>query len=512
MISPVSLERERIRRGGLYAFMRAAWHLVEPSTPYLDNWHIRKICRELQAVTFGETRNLAVHIPPGCMKSLIVEVFWPAWTWSLDHAEGDAVTAGPGVRFISASFDADLTRRDAKRSLELMQSPWYRERWPHVNVPRDAAAGSYENPSGGWRFATSIKGKVTGRHGHVFIVDDPIKPKEATKAGIEQAKEWWTGTRPTRFAVPEKSVTVLIMQRLHAEDPGGLAEEENKKAEREGRTLPWKIVRFPMEFEPAYACPEDERTEEGEPLWPERFSPDTIESLKAELGRRNAAAQLQQRPVPDGGLIFQRTWFGVWVPPAVSLPVLEGVRTIALPDKFDIVCQSWDCTFKDASTSDYVCGRVVARKGASFFTLEQVKRRMGFHETLAEIRAMTRKWPKAVAKLVEDKANGSAIIETLQKEIPGIIAVNPEGGKEARANAVSPLYEAGNVYDPHPALQNWVEESWDSFVAFPTAAHDDDVDAATQALLWLYKKRSNTAEAMRVIGEQLRRGINVLGV
>src|SRR5262249_2093600 len=134
-------------------------------------------------------------------------------------------------------------------------------------------------------------------------------------------------------------------------------------------------------------------------------------------------------------------------------------------------------------SSDYVVGQVWGIKGADKYLLDQVREHLSFGATVNEIRTLTTKWPKAHTKLVEDKANGTAVIETLKHEISGLIPVQPEGGKEARAHAVSSEVEAHNVYLPQHAP--WVHDFVEECAAFPASAHDDQVDAMTQALLRL---------------------------
>lgn len=150
--------------------------------------------------------------------------------------------------------------------------------------------------------------------------------------------------------------------------------------------------------------------------------------------------------------------------------------------------QSWDCAFKGLETSDYVVGQVWACSGSCFLLLDQTRARMDYPATLAAIRRVSNSWPQCIAKLIEDKANGSAVIAMLQNEIAGILAVNPEGGKVARAAAVSPLIEAGNVYLPHPQWMPWVQDFLDECASFPNGANDDQVDAMTQALLWWHNR------------------------
>lgn len=174
-----------------------------------------------------------------------------------------------------------------------------------------------------------------------------------------------------------------------------------------------------------------------------------------------------------------------------------GDDVAILPSSFDIQLQSWDCTFKDKDTSDYVSGQVWGRSGVDNYLLDRHHERMGIVDTMKAIQVMTSKWPNAIAKLIEDKANGSAVIEMLQKKIKGIVAINPQGGKEVRAQAVAPLWEAGNVYLPHPLWKSYTDEILDELTAFPNADHDDDVDSMSQALVRMDHKPIRTRRTER---------------
>lgn len=169
----------------------------------------------------------------------------------------------------------------------------------------------------------------------------------------------------------------------------------------------------------------------------------------------------------------------------VSLPngTLTAITALEAPYRVDEQIQSWDCSFKDLETSDYVVGQAWARVGSAFLLADQVRARMDCPATVRAIRVLSQKWPGTLAKLIEDKANGSAVIQMLTLELPGILPVNPSGGKIARAAAVSPLIEAGNVYLPHPDYAPWVRDFIEECAAFPYGAHDDQVDAMTQALI-----------------------------
>ena len=176
--------------------------------------------------------------------------------------------------------------------------------------------------------------------------------------------------------------------------------------------------------------------------------------------------------------MFRREWWQRW-------SVLPG-------DLFDFL-QSWDCAFKDKSTSDFVVGQVWARSkknSANRYLLDQVRARMSFTETLQAIRDLSAKWPKATRKLIEDKANGTAVIDTLKTSIPGIVPVEPLGGKVVRAHAVTAVVEAGNIYIPAATVAPWVHDFVEELAAFPSATHDDQVDSMTQANAWYNDKGS----------------------
>lgn len=473
------IDREHVRRDGLRAFVRTAWHVIE-SSPYVHGWHVEEMCAHLEAVSRGELRRLIINVPPGCSKSLITSVFWPAWDW----------LTRPERKWMFATFDADLARRDALRCRELVTSSWFQERWgDRVSIydgeERQRTMGVYYTTAQGMRFSSSVEGRATGWHAHIQVVDDPTKPQDVRAGGqtareaLERTWDWWTGTMSSRKADPNDFSRVVIMQRLHEDDLAGRCITEGG----------WTLLRLPMRYEPESHCATpvggDRRTEPGELLNPGRFSESAVAETEREMGSQVASAQLQQRPAPAKGLIFDREW------------LLKEWRE--LPANAQLV-QSWDCAFKDLATSDYVVGQVWATHGGQFFLVDRVKARMNFPATCQAIRDLTKKWPKAITKLVEDKANGSAVLQTLEKEIPGLVAINPEGGKQARANAVSPLFEAGNVLVPSVAVAPWVGEWREEMATFPMARNDDDVDATTQALNYLHGKSFNRyAQAVSIM-------------
>jgi len=185
------------------------------------------------------------------------------------------------------------------------------------------------------------------------------------------------------------------------------------------------------------------------------------------------AAMYQQCPRPLGGNVFKESGLRYYLPKD-------------LPAKFDKVLASWDCTFKDTDGTDFVVGQVWGKAGANAYLLAQVRARMSFTKTVKEVVALRAAWPRTKEVLIEDKANGPAVIDTLKASVPGIIPIEPDGSKLARAHAVTSYWEAGNVWIPHPDTAPWVKDLVGELTGFPAAANDDQVDALTQALRRLY--------------------------
>jgi len=478
-ISRADVDRERVRRRGLREFVRLAWPHVEPAALQW-NWHHDAMCEALEAVFHDEIESLVINVPPGMSKSLICSVLFPAWVW----------TQRPDWRWITASYAGDVVLRDARKSRTLVESDWYRERWPEVQLPSDSSAskavGSYYTTAGGMRFSTTVRGSVTGQHADAHVIDDPHDPAGvASTAELEATIAWHRETMPSRFRDPKHPRKVLVMQRLHERDL-------TSELIREGAT----VLCLPMELRASHPhrWARDPRTTEGELLMPERYPATVVANLRTKLGPTAAAAQLDQLPSPAGGGIFKAEYFArrwTHLPPG-------GVWTISV-----------DAAFKKTDDSDYVAIQAWLNVGTTHYLVDQDHGRMGFAETCARLMAFCAKYPQATGKLIEDKANGPAIIDALKSKLMGLVAIEPEGGKEARAAASEPLWAAGNVvipdehhahYDDGRVGAPWVSAFVAEHLAFPRGANDDQVDAATQ---YLTRHAKSFASALEQAMEQL---------
>ena len=483
-VPPVDLvqaERDRCSRS-LRTYVKRAWNVLEPRTRFFSNWHIDAISDHLEAVTRREIRNLIINIPPRHMKSLTVSVFWPTWSW----------INVPESRWLFSSYAASMSIRDSLKCRQVILSPWYQRRFGDSFRLLDDQNQKirFDNNKTGFRIATSVGGAATGEGGDFIIVDDPLKAQEGfSDAARIGANVWWDQTMSTRLNDPDTGCRVIIMQRLHDQDLVGHVMDRMEAGGEHYETLI-----LPCEYEPGRKCVtsigfEDPRKEAGSLLWPERFSRDTVDTLKITLGPYATAAQLQQRAAPIEGGMFKVPWFKFWVPRGASFPVhhtnLDDGRIHfheqeEVPGRFDEQVQSWDFAFKGKKTSDFVAGHVWGKKGADVFLLDRVHERMGINGTMDSILALSESHPEALRKLMEDKANGPAIMEILKKKVPGMIPVQVEADKEARARAAVPYLAGGNVFLPHPMFAPWVLDFIKEFSDFPYGKHDDDVDAFSQ--------------------------------
>ena len=384
----------------------------------------------------------------------------------------------PDLRIVGTAYSSDLAEGFSADVQKVIDSEAYAAIFPETRILAVNAKSAHEKRRGdyftivgrkGTYRAVGRGGPLTGNPADILIVDDPLKDDlEAQSETIRESSwNWLATTAMTR--VQEGGGVIIMATRWHGDDIiGRLIDREKDR---------WRVVVYP-----AIAEVDEPHRKAGDPLSVERFSLESLLAIR-DGGIINSAqwsALYQGRPSPIGGGIFKRDDWQFYDADA--------------PRDFDEVLQSWDCAFKDKQSSDPVSGQVWAYKGANKYLVDRVNARMTFGATKQAIRTMSAKHPTSWRKFVEDKANGTAVIDDLKAEISGLIPVEPEGGKIARANAVSGEVEAHNVYLPGRRNDQgvmvplqWVHEFIEQHAAFPTGTHDDDVDACTQALAQIRK-------------------------
>lgn len=487
----VQQERERRKYSRLVDFSRASWVPLEGNATYSHNWHIDLICDHLEALYQDEINNLLMNVPPGCMKSLLTSVIFPAWVWTMD----------PEKRFLTASYGQDLSTRDALKTRHLLESKWYKTLWGNkVIISRGQNQKTkYSNTAGGWRLATSVGGRGTGEHPDYKIIDDPHNVRES-ESDVERqtALDWYDQTLSSR-GVSRGAKTLLIMQRLHENDLAGHIMEKEEFATE------WDHLCLPMKFEDyryTSTIGKDERTKEGELLWPHLFTEKKVKVLSANLGEYGTAGQLQQRPAPPGGGILKIKHIMMW-PAHRELPA------------FELIIQSYDTAFKEEDkartkttnkqpdpSACTVYGVFTGKDGRKgIMLLDAWDERLAYpalrERVISDWGALyggddkQRRGRRADHLIVEDKASGQSLLQDLhQANIPAIPYNPGKAGKIERAHMTAPLFELDILYilestkRPNQFI-SWAKNFVTQVEKFPNAKNDDLVDTFTQVLLFI---------------------------
>lgn len=507
--------------GGLIHFIRYFWHVLEPARVFVDGWAMRAICMHLEAVTRGEIKRLVINVPPGFAKSLIVNVFWPAWEWS---AAGKA-----HIRYVTFSYAAHLTERDNQRFLDVIQSREFAEMWGSKwNLESDGKIKPI-NSEKGWKFSSSLKGVGTGERGDRILADDLHNVKEGESEKIRgETVRWVKEGMSNRLNDMQDGVIIGIAQRVHEEDASAAMLED----------ADYVHLMIPMEFDPSRRCQtvigwEDPRVESGELAWPERFPPDIVAKLKRTLGPYAYSSQYQQAPEPRGGGIIKRDWWG-----AYELPVGAPFR-----HPFEFIVASLDPAFTAKQENDPSgftcwgayndCGKmriVLLHAWQKWLELHgQTMEQLPGEKTTEYVRRTSDKWGlvewvahdcrrlRVNTLLIEDKASGHSVAQEIKRLYSdrdwGVRLVNPGVlDKRARAYAVQHLFADGIIQAPAApsgdllVFRDWAQMVIDEAAKFRGLSGEEDnlVDSTTQALKFLRDNGFATRDEERQAEERDR--------
>ena len=469
-------------RRSFYQFVKRGWKHFFPEE-FIDGRHIEVLCDEAQAIVTGQSEYDAaiINIPPGHAKSRIFSVLLPAWCIG---------PRGMLKAWLCASLAAKLSIRDSDACRDVVRSEWFQERWPIEFKGSQDAKTSWEMETGAKRDTTSTDARATGLRAHVRLLDDP-QDLSSTPAKMESANDWirtaW-GSRDNFGNEPQKDF--LIQQRCGDNDATRMLLDLHPKK--------WKHIWFPVEFDPDDACPCDWRTEPGELLWPEAYSKmvpsgdpkEWVVNKKREVGPRNWECQYNQKPRPDGGTEFKSEWL------QNRFEVLE----VAKVERWLI---SVDASFKGELTSDWCVLGLHAKVGSHYNQVDVIRRKMDYPELKATLREYVLSWRARGVPvdtvLVEDKANGPALIADLHKEISGLVPFSPKDGKILRYRAISGILAALQFFLPsdtaHLLLPDgrkiplaaafWREVFIAELLSIPGGKHDDQADQLAQAVIYL---------------------------
>lgn len=429
-----------------------AYSLLMGSPTYTLAAHHHLIADHLQAVEEGRITRLIITMPPRHGKSMQASEFFPAWF----------IGRGGDRQIIHASYAAKLSAKFGRKIRNQIRDPMYRAIFPGVRLSKDSSSSTeFSTSNGGMYFSTGVDGGATGRGAHLLLIDDPLKDRKQAESETfrKRAQDWYTSVAYTRLM--PGSVIVIILTRWHEDDLAGWILKEHAHENFTVLSLP--------------AIAEDNDLlgrAEGDALWPERYPLNRLLKIKKTLGTRDWNSLYQQKPTSAEGEIFNLAWFGRYsVPPA----------------NFDFILQSWDCANKEKQLNDYSVCTTWGVFRNSWYLLNVFRKRMIYPELKRQaILQAGGRW-RANAIIIEDKGNGTALIQDLRAstQLP-VIGIEPEGDKVLRASAQSSHVEAGIVLLPEAA--DWLAEYEHEITHFPLASHDDQMDSTSQALMYLATK------------------------
>lgn len=444
--------------------------------------HVKYITDKLQKIVDGEQHFYIFEMPPQHGKSLTITKTFPSYY----------LMKNPDKRAMIVTYSQDLYSQFAtsnRRAFNL----WSKRLYGLETRKNTAQTFDIANHRGSF-YATSITGGATGMSADLLIIDDPVKNAEEAKSPTVKQKIWdeWKNTFSTRLQ--NGASVVVIMTRWQTDDLAGRLLQK--------MSFPWEEVKLPAIAEDIPRGQTDPiGRHNGEALCPELHSLEDLKTQKLNLGTQSFTALYQQKPTVEGGNIFKREWIKYYVPDRATMLRLGLTEKDVdiLPHHLDEQVQAWDATFKSGENDDFVAGQTWARRGANLYLRPGwCHKRLSFTETLSAIKEQSRMYPRALAKLVEDKANGPAIIDTLKIKLPGVIAVSPgSDSKESRARSVSPVFEAGQIHVPHPLWHPEVEDVIEEWCGFPNMAHDDNVDSMVYAVKKLVRRKRGIIRSVK---------------
>ena len=436
-----------------YLFFKEFWEVIEPSEKLKENWHIKYLCNELQDM--GERiikrqpklYDLVINIPPGETKSTIVTKMFPVWLWTRD----------PSIRIINTSYSGSLAMHHSVRSRDIIRSDKYKMLFGDIKIRADEdSKGYYKNNYGGDRLATSVGGSVTGMHGHIIIIDDPVNPKQANSFVINQsANDYIKHTLSTRKVEKELTPMILIMQRLNMDDTSNLLLQQKKT----------KHINLPAELSDKVKPPELKEKYVNGLLDPIRMPIEILEELKENIGSYNYSSQVAQDPSPKGGRIWQE-WF---VP--IKRDELPPINQV---DKYGT---DWDLAYEKEKGKNSASAFVITgKKGNNIYIYDAGYRYLEFPELIKFMKT------KPETHYIEGKASGKSAKQTLKQEGISTKEVQVSTDKVARVRDVTPKVEGGFVFVEESLLDMIYNDHRQGLLNFPNNLNDDLNDAITQAI------------------------------
>jgi predicted phage terminase large subunit-like protein len=469
---------------------------------YLPTRANRMVCSALQDVEEGLIKRLMIFMPPRNGKSMTGSETFPSYFIGKD----------PERRVILGSYGVDLAKRFGRYNRQKIEE--FGEELFGVTLSKEnsgVVTWDIEGHRGGM-ISSGIGGSITGFGADLLMIDDPVKNRQEADSEAYQKFIWeeWQNTLLTR--VHAGGAIVIILTRWNEKDLAGriLAQEgelwtvvnlpavaEKPDPKRKYCLYGVDNVEGPRDVDPL-------RRAEGECLSPELgYDLPTMQAIEKSVGSRTWDSLYQQRPSVAAGTIFKREWFDLEKGKVHFYTIRPDIQARSMQQ----LIQSWDMAFKSTTESARVAGQVWGKMGPDLYLIDAVVDKMTFTQSCSAVEMLTGKWPLARAKLIEDKANGTAVMDLLSSRIGGFIAIPAVDSKEGRANAASVAYEAGNIYLPHPSICPWIMDWIEEHIKFPNGEFLDQVDAGVHAVNRLFDNQLPDAPpvaAMAVGGSRWR--------
>lgn len=481
------LIRREINDRSLYEFIKYFWDEI-CNDDFIDNWHLQVFCKELEEIAYRVGNNeqklydLIVNVPPGMTKTIVFSIMFPAWCW----------TKWFWMRFICASYTAPLALESAEYSRDLIKSKKFQAVYPDLDIKEDKDNKSNFKIikklwvhkgfrpriiNGGNRYSTSVNGSVLGFHAHIQIVDDALDPKRAASVvELQKANRWCDGTLSTRKTNKKVSTLIIVMQRLHQDDPCGHLLEKAKRGKKKIKhlCLPGEIRNYSKFVSPPELI---EKYSDDQLLDSKRLDWKALEEMEADLGQYGFAGQVGQNPVPPGGGMFKVDRF-------VYVTHIPGNNQVIKKFRY------WD----KAATVDAGCftvGVLMWQLINGKYLIVDVKRGQWSSEDREAIMRATAEADGADVSIGIEQEPGSSGKDSAAASIKNlagfhVILDSPHGDKPYRADPFSVQVNNGNVL----LLQaDWNHDYIEEFRFFPYGTYKDQVDASSGAFNQLASKR-----------------------
>jgi len=450
---------QAVLRNSFSCFTEKSFATVSPGSAYLHNWHLDIINYKLAQVQAGEVKRLIINIPPRYLKSITISVAWTAWLLGHD----------PSLRIMTASYSQALSNKHSQDCRLLLNSKWYQDLFPWTRITKgESQKSKFVTTKRGFRFSTSTGGTATGEGGDILIVDDPQNPNKINSRKYRKNTiEWFEQTFVSRLNNKKNGAIILIMQRLHENDLCGYL--------LKNKSQHWDHLKIPAiyEEETIFTKPYKLIIDPGAVLHEEREDINALNKLKSELGQYNFAAQYNQDPIPSAGSMIQKSW----------------IKYYKNNDKilFTQIIQSWDTAIKAKDDHDYTVGITMGVNKDGYYLLDVCRVKVEFPQLVELLKNKCYKWLPQVV-LIEDKGSGQSLIQILSREIKApIIGIKPKFDKVTRFAIHSTKFETGQIFINSEA--SWRVAFEHELLAFPKASHDDQVDALSQALSYLQRRK-----------------------